>query len=329
MTLTFHLRRRVHTLLAAFAAAALTACGSDGSDVGAASASESAAAGYPVSVETTYGAITLENKPERILVIGGDHVDLLASIGEQPAVFAGYGDPDEQTLIGNYPWLDGLYTGEFDPAIVTEGYKADPEVIVGHEPDLIIGTPYYIEQNQYDQLSKIAPTYVPLATPGRTWTDELTELGSLTNKADQAAASISRVEASFADAREQLGGVQGKTVSFADDNAGTLRLMSAGSWIEDLGLVPAANQPAVGSPFVELSLENLDQLVGEIALLVTYDEQSLEALSGDPRFASLPAVKNESLFFVDRQILDAGLGAGPASLAWLLAEIVPLLAGIR
>lgn len=304
----------------------LTACGGgDDSDGDASSAS--GAGEFSATVEGAHGEITLDEKPERIVVIGGDFVDLLSSIDQQPVAFSGYGDPDEETLLATFPWLEDLYTGEFDPTLVTAEYKADAEAIALHDPDLIVGTPYYIEEQQYEKLSTIAPTYVVPVEAGWEWTDTLTDLGTLTGESDAATQVVADVESAFAQARERLTGLQGKTLSMADDNEGTLRLMSSASWMADLGLTPAENQPAVGEGFVELSAENLDQLGGDLAFLVTYDDASRASLEADPRFAELPSVKNESVFFVDRPLVDAGLGAGPASLGWLLEELVPLLEG--
>lgn len=320
--------RRGPASLAALLSATLLLTGCGGSDdSGDEDASTSGSEEFSATVESAHGAITLDEKPERIVVIGGDFVDLLSSIDRQPVAFSGYGDPDEETLLANYPWLTDLYTGEFDPTIVTAEYKADAEAIALHDPDLIIGTPYYVEEQQYEKLSTIAPTYVVPADAGRDWTDTLTDLGTLTGESEAAADVIADVEGRFAQARERLTGLEGTTVSMADDNAGTLRLMSSGSWIEDLGLASAANQPEVGAGFVELSAENLDQLAGDIAFLVTYEDASRTKLESDPRFAELPSVENESLFFIERPLVDAGLGAGPASLSWLLEELVPLLEG--
>lgn len=306
------------------AALLLTACGGS-DDSNDEEASASAPEEFSATVDGAYGEITLEEKPERIVVIGGDFVDLLTSIDQQPVAFAGYGDPDEKTLLANFPWLTDLYTGEFDPTLVTAEYKADAEAIALHEPDLIIGTPYYIEEQQYEKLSTIATTYVVPAEVDRAWTDTLSDLGTLTGESEAATEAVAEVEGAFADAREQLTGLQGKTVSMADDNAGTLRLMSSGTWMADLGLAPADNQPAVGEGFVELSAENLEQLAGDLAFLVTYDDASRAKLESDPRFAELPSVENESMFFVERPLIDAGLGAGPSSLNWLLEELMPLL----
>ena len=294
----------------------LTACGDDGdsgSDEGFA------------TVQGEYGEVTVDEKPTRIVVVGGDFVDLLDSIDEQPVAFAGYGDADEATLVENYPWLDGLYTGEFDPTFVNADYKASPEAIAVHEPDLIVGTPFYIEEGQYEKFTAVAPTYVVPSDTGRDWTDTLTDLGVLTGKSDEAAQAIADVETAFADAREKLTALEGTTVSAADDNAGTFRLISSGSWLEDLGLTPAANQPGVGEPFVELSPENFGDLSGEIAFFVTYDDAARATTEADPRFPDLPSVQNDSFYFVDRPLVDAGLGAGPTSLAWLLEQVVPLL----
>ncbi|PYE17858.1 ABC-type Fe3+-hydroxamate transport system substrate-binding protein [Williamsia limnetica] len=319
--------RRLATLVAAILSTLLllTACsGSDGSSDTDANDSASGA-GYPVRVDSTYGEITVDKKPERIVVIGADYVDMLAALGEKPIAYAGSGEADEEALFKLYPWLADVQTGPFDASLITTEYKANAEAIARLNPDLIIGTPYYIEQPQYDQLSAIAPTFVTIFSPDRQWTDNLTDFGTLTGKSAEAAQVIADVDAEFVEARKLLTGLQDKTVSIADFYGGGLRLMPTYRWVEDLGLKPAANQPPAGSPLEPLSPENLDQFEGQVSLIATYDEETRAALEADPRFADLPSVQNEAQFFVGRPIIDAGLAAGPASLSWLLNQIMPLL----
>ncbi|CAM3438450.1 iron-siderophore ABC transporter substrate-binding protein [Occultella aeris] len=320
-------RRRTATVVAASLGATLflAGCGSSDEPAGA-DPSGSGSEGYPVTVDSAHGEVTVDQEPERIVVIGTDIIDLLHSIDVQPVAFSGYGDPDEEAMLAAYPWVTGLYTGQFDATLVTAEYKADPEAIALHEPDLIIGTPYYIEEQQYEQLSAIAPTYVvPSSSAGWEWTDTLSALGNLTGKSEEATQAIAAVEDEFTAARDRLTGLQGSTLSIADYWDGSLRLMTAFSWIQDLGLTPAENQPGAGSAFETLSLENLDQFDGDLAFMITYSEEDRASLEADPRYAALPSVEGANLFFIDRSVIDAGVGPGPASLSWLLERILPLL----
>lgn len=317
--------RRASGLLAGVLSAALllTACGSsadEGDDDSPGASSE----GYPVTVDSAHGEFTLQSKPERIVVIGADYVDLLHALGEQPLAFNNYGEPNEEALVRGCPWLATLDTSTFDSALVTAEFKADPEAIALHEPDLIIGTPYYIGDEQYEQLSMIAPTYVTIFSSDRDWTDNLTDLGTLTGKVGLAAQAVSDVESQFVTARDRLSGLHDRTFNLAWYTGDGLRMPPAYGWVEDLGLVHADNQPGIGAQAENLSRENLDQFAGDVAFIQA-DEEGRASLEADPRFTVLPSVENGTMFFVDRPVIDAGLAAGPTSLMWLLDQIVPLL----
>lgn len=304
----------------------MSACSGENSDSsdGVDSDGRSTAGQYPVTMDSAYGEIVVDEKPENILVIGAQYVDMLAAIEEEPVAFAGAGEQDEEELLSTTPWMSDLRTGQFDPRVVTADYKVDPEVIAQYEPDLIVGQPYYIEEEHFEQLSAIAPTYVSVFSPDRDWTDDLRDLGTLTDKEEAAEEAIADVDDRFSEARGALAGLQGRTFNLGWYTAEGLRMPPAFHWVEDLGLRNADNQPGEGEQAKNLARENLSQFAGDIAF-VQADDEGRAALESDARFRSLPASRNDSLFFVDRPVIDAALTAGPRSMEWLLSEIVPLL----
>lgn len=303
----------------------LTACGGGDSsdDAGASGASSE---GFPVTVNSEYGEVTVEKQPERIVALGVEYLDMLASIGEKPVAFSATGESDKAAVDTSYPWAADLYTDEYDPSLITSEYKVNVEAVAATDPDLILGTPSYIGQQQYDQLSAIAPTYVSVFAADRDWQDDLTDIGALTGKSDEAAQAISDVKAEYAAAAEKLPGLQGKTVNSAYylPATGEFKLAGSFSWVDFLGLKPAANQPPPGSPATSLSAENIDQFAGDVVFIQT-DEDGRAKLEADPRFAELPASKNGTVLFLDSAQYSAGTSIGPASLKWLLPEILPQL----
>lgn len=301
----------------------LTACGGSSNNDSADPATE---AGAGVTVDTSFGEVTVPEDPQKIVVIGADLVDMLVSLDEQPVAFAGSGEQSEEALIEASPWLDGIYTGEFDPALVTAEYKVSAEAVANHDPDLIIGRPYYIEEQQYQQLSAIAPTVVlEYASADRDWTDDLNELGRITGNDDKAVEAQANVDAEFASAREELPGLDGKTFNsgFVADTEG-IYVAGDYSWVENLGLIPAENQPKPGEFRVTLPRENIDQFAGDV-VLINAEGEYRELLDSDPRVAQWPSIRNGTAVFADRATLDAGTSIGPASLTWVLPRLVPQL----
>src|SRR4051812_8859890 len=91
--------------LAAVAAATLLAgCGS--AEEPAAEAAEGSAAGgaFPASVEHTFGSTTIEEQPERVVVLGWNAQDVVYALGLEPVGMPSspYGGGDDGVL----PWDD-------------------------------------------------------------------------------------------------------------------------------------------------------------------------------------------------------------------------------
>lgn len=319
--MTSPLRRRTAVIAAALLSATLTltACGSDNDKSGDAGAGSTE--GFPVTIDSPAGEITLTEKPEKIVVLGaGNYVDALAALNEAPAVLAG--DDTEQVYLEAAPYLEGRY-GEFVEGLFTGEGSPDAEAIGALNPDLIILADLgNLDEPVYKQLKQIAPVYTESSSED--WSVALSDMGKVTGKSERAEEIISEVSAEFAAARERIPGLQGKTflagwTSEAYPDITTVSEMNP--LLTALGMVPADNMsrpPDRG----EISAENLDQITAD----VLYADGDKSAWEDDPRFADLPAVKNGAVVFED-EILEGALATsiGPASVPWLLERILPVL----
>ncbi|MGO1623381.1 ABC transporter substrate-binding protein [Micrococcaceae sp. AOP34-BR2-30] len=327
-------RKRLIATMAAVigVAVALTGCTTAAPDTDDTTAPAAEAGAFPVTVDAAYGAVTVPEKPERIVALGGQTVDVLISIGVQPAIFAEAGaysnEPNEETLIAQYPWLEGQYTGELRPEISGSDGKASVEAIAALEPDLIIAGWWNVDEQIYGQLSAIAPTFVGLETDQNTdWGGLVESLGTLTGESGAASETLANVESTFATAAERLHGLQGKTYNSVAFSAGTGEFRFPGrSYLEDLGLQAAENQGIQTANDQSFSLENLEELDADVLLIGIWgDPNSQATLEADPRLAGLPAYKNETLLWNDFQQAVAENSPGPMSLSWLLEQVVPVL----
>lgn len=327
-------RRGAATLLAASLSAALllTGCGGGGADEEPTGSSEApAAAGYPVTVDTAYGEITLERRPERIVALSAAYVDMLASIDERPVAFSAGRWTDGRQLLTDHPWLEGIDVELLDPSLAPTAFEVSPEALAAHAPDLILGSIHNVPEDQYAQLSEIAPTFVGTEPDQATdWRDYLGALGTLTGRTEEAAEALAGVETAYAAARERLPGLQGRTYNSTSFSVETNDFgFGSGTWLDGLGLVPAENQPPPFSGADRLSLENIDQLAADVLVTGAAPGDSGDvraALEADPRFAELPAHRNGTVIFNDiRTTLASASAPGPLSLTWLLERVVPQL----
>lgn len=305
----------------------LTSCATGAAPAGDAAA-PAAQAGYPVSIDTAYGGITVERKPERIVVLNGRHLELLDLLDETPVAYTDYGATDAE-LVESYPWMAGTLPGEADPALFVGGSEPSAEAIAAYEPDLILTTIWQTDEPLYQQLSQIAPTYVGTAADGNTsWQDDLGALARLTGN-DPAIVDTTQAEldTALADAAARLPGLQGATFHLAT-LTGSEQFTLTEYGVEPvlgLGLVPAQGQPSTGGTPTDLSFENVDSLDGDVVFVSTRSPEYVTALRADPRVATLPASRNGTLVYFDSPQWVAINGGTAVSERWWLEQIVPVL----
>src|SRR3954447_14446198 len=158
-------RMRVRGTLAALAAlTVLVGCGSTDAGEGDGGAAASGDGAFPVSIEHTFGTTTVEQQPERVVVLGWSAQDVVYALGVTPVGMPSYtyGGGDDGALPGDDEYYDAAKTPPLDPA---EGPPL--EDIAALRPDVILATYEGFDEATYDDLSRIAPT---VAYPGEAWT---------------------------------------------------------------------------------------------------------------------------------------------------------------
>ena len=109
---------------------------------------------FPVTVEHMYGATTVKAEPKRIVVVGYTEQDTLLALGVVPiATTQWVGDVPYAV----FPWaVDKL--GDAKPTVLESAEGLSIPAVTKLKPDLIIGTNAGLSQEDYAELSKIAPT---------------------------------------------------------------------------------------------------------------------------------------------------------------------------
>ncbi len=217
----------------------LAACGSGSGESdqpasGDTSPSESGAvASFPVTVEGAYGPITVEKEPERVVVLDASYLDMLGSLGVEPVAFYGYlrTQPD---FISAYPWFEGRDLSGHDPALIGADWSPSAERIATHEPDLILGESWQIDESMLAQLSAIAPTFV---ADGVDWREDLPAVAALLGMSDAGDQALATFDAEMVAAKERLAAFAGKSYIAGWYRDNDLQVFP-NQYLEDVGFVP-------------------------------------------------------------------------------------------
>jgi iron complex transport system substrate-binding protein len=190
------MKRRLAVLAAGLLLAA-AGCGSSTEDTAAPTASGSASAAFPVTVEHKFGSTTIEKKPQRILTVGWNDQDFVLALGEVPVStrewFAEY---------PTYPWVAAKLAGAKLPTFSAE---INYEAILKQQPDLILAIYETINKETYEKLSRIAPTviqsgaYKDEQTP---WDVQTLTTGKALGKAAEAQALVDKVNAKVGEVKK-------------------------------------------------------------------------------------------------------------------------------
>jgi len=246
--------------------------------------------------------------------------------GDEPAV----GEVAERIVVGNQLLLDPAlalqlpvigvaaptdrdgvppYLADRASGVETIAAAPDPnyEQLLGLTPDLIVVPEEAADAGLIDLLDDIAPTVTTPANTATPWPDVLRELAVLTGRTEQADALLAdwavRVD-EFGDAVGDAAELEVSLVRCFRDSCRYLpgTTSFAGYVLDQLGVArPEIQQTDPdGRPFVEISLEQIDLLDGDVIVLFGSDaDDSIAALEANPLWAQLRAVQNDRVYRAD------------------------------
>ncbi|GAB3254254.1 iron-siderophore ABC transporter substrate-binding protein [Kineosporia babensis] len=316
--------------VAAAAMLALSACGggSDSdADAAPADAETSAGGAFPATVETKFGPVEVEKKPERVVALGWSDAEIALALGVQPVgasdwlAFGGEG-------VG--PWSEGQYTTA--PEILGT-MELEYEKVAALKPDLILDTKSSGDQTRYDTLAKIAPT-VGIPTGGENWIttpdEQITMISTALGVPEQGEKLISDTAAEFAKYAEENPEFAGKTITVGSKTSEGYGAYVDGDTRVDfatkLGFKnnPTIQEQATEAFSVNLSAENLKQLDADLVVMMPIGLDAKD-ITGDPLFEAVPAVKSgHSVVLDDLDISNAFSSGSPAATSYALEKVVPM-----
>jgi len=309
----------------------LAACGDDGGsqepeDQAAPATTDGA---FPVVVETTFGDVTVEEEPERVVALGWGDAETALALGVQPvgaSDWLGFGGE------GVGPWAQGLY--DEAPEII-ETMEPSFEAIAALEPDLILDVKSSGDQARYDRLASIAPTIgVPEGGESYLTTTEqqLEMIAAALGQQEGGEQLLTDLEDTFAQARADHPDWEGLTATAATLTSEGWGAYVEGServdFLEKLGFVQnpqiAEMEPDASGFSVSLSAERLDALDADLVVAFPIFIETSE-ITEDPMFQQLPAVADGRALVIDGDLASAYSLGTVLSQQYAVEQIVPML----
>ncbi|HVV14348.1 ABC transporter substrate-binding protein [Amycolatopsis sp.] len=325
-------------MLVAVAAGALAlglvACGDvqDSSSGSAASATPAADANaFPVSITHKFGTTKIDKAPSRVVVIGSasDDLDAALALGVTPVAYF------DKSGLGALPtYLDGkVDTTKTKYVDATNGVNA--EEVGALAPDLILATSDYGLDQEYANLSKIAPTIGYNDTWGaETWQEHVQVAAKALGKTAEAQRIIDTTQATIDKTKADYPKAAGKTFTASVGNSPgkVFTLVSqqdfAVQLIQSLGLklspeVAGLGQNDSGSPTGSLSPEQYDKLSADLVVIAFTSTDLQQAFESNQLVAK---VKSGNYLVVDMQTISALRYPTVYSIPFVMDKLKPALA---
>jgi iron complex transport system substrate-binding protein len=270
---------------------------------------EDVAAGFPRTVSHGLGEAVIEAKPERIVATADrDQLDVLLAMGVTPVLVGESGDYDEPP-----PWIDPALLDGTRLAPMADPFTPNLELIAGARPDLIVDA--WGGDETQASLEAIAPTVQIKVANETTWQEAQRVAGTATGLEAEAESAIAETEAALAAAAERLTAYRDLVVAVAFPVNGALVILPGdeigGRIIGELGFEVLDPPEGLSGQF---SLEEIDTLLGDADLIVSYGAQ--DDLESNPLFRRLPAVQGGRYVTVSSEVATAAYQESTLSLRW-------------
>ncbi|MFF2957158.1 ABC transporter substrate-binding protein [Kitasatospora sp. NPDC057965] len=269
---------------------------------------------YPRTVKHAMGETVVPAKPVRVVVLDTGELDNVVSLGVQPV---GVVHTDGSKTMPSY-----LKDKAGNPANVGTINSLNLEAIAALKPDLILGSQLRA-QDQYEQLSKIAPTVFSLR-PGYPWKQNFLLNASPFGLEAEARAQLDAYQAAAAAIGATLGDKR-PTITPLRFMPGKTRLYAELSFIGTIltdAQLPQPKIEQVKELAVEISPEQIDKADADWVFYGVYGTPSStnqDAVLGGALWKTLGAVKSGQARPVPDETWFLGLGVAAANV--VLADL--------
>jgi len=317
----------------------LAACGRSKS-------ASSITSGKTISIKHVYGTTEVPADATKVATVAWANQDVLLALGIMPLGFSKqtWGVTDGSGML---PWtkekVDELTAnGAAQPKLFDDdgGVKINPQAVNATKPEVILAVYSGISKEEYETLSKIAPTVAyPKVAWGTPWRETIAINATAVGKKTEGDTLVADLEKQVADAVAKHPQIKGKAAAFcytAEGDATKFGYYTTAdprtAFLSDLGMkVPASVEKASkenASAFnVDISTENADSL-NDFDLIVMYGTESdLAAMQANSLLSQVRAIKNGAVAFVgNSDPMAASTNPGPLSIPWGIEKYVGLIA---
>ncbi|GAA4901262.1 iron-siderophore ABC transporter substrate-binding protein [Streptomonospora salina] len=322
------------TRIALVAAAAVAAAGCGAPSGTEADAGSSGGDWSPVTIEHAHGSTTIDQEPERIVTVGWSDEATLLELGIVPAGMnaSTYAGDDEGYLPWDLEKLEEL--GADKPELINTDDGISAEQVAELSPDLVLGVQSGMTEQEYEQLTKVAPTVPYLDQPWMTgWQEQTLTIGEAVGKKDEAQTIVDDTTAyidglaqehpEFQGTTHAVGTVMPSTGEFGFYIEGDARPRIMGQ----LGFSPAGfveDLPVEDGQFYgTLSQENADRIDADVLVMWFNTAQEREELEESPVFQQIPAVENGSYIGYEAPEESMAISTpNPLTIPWVMDGFV-------
>jgi iron complex transport system substrate-binding protein len=330
-------RRLALAAAVAVAALALAGCAGTGSTSPTGSASGDAQTGFPVTISSALGDVTIESAPKRIATWGWGATDAVLALGIVPVAIPSddYSGGDDRMP----PWISEAIDklGGEKPAILdSSASEISVEELLKANPDVLLAPYSGLTQDEYDAVTDagVAVVAYPEAAWTTPWRDVITITGEALGLKTQAAALLTSLDKQVSDAAAQHPEFAGTTIAYVDDDVDTFYLYLPADArveiLEDLGFVSAPSVAALdkkeGTFYTTVSYENLDKIDAQVILTQAEEQATLDEFLSSARGQLIPAVKKGAVAAVVGAENASAVSPTALTLPWLLPTLVDKLA---
>ena len=334
---TLHRRGLRSIAVAAVAALALAGCGSSSEGKGNdGSNGSSAGAAFPVTIESSLGEATIEDKPERIVTLGQGSAETAIALGTTPVGMEEYVWGADDT--GYLPWVHEAVEANGDelPALFTGGESLDLEAIVELDPDVILAPWSGITQEQFDTLSDLAPVvaYPDLAW-STDWDQQIEIIGEALGQSDDAKSLIDEITDQFDEVQKAHPAYADTTFSYIYTTSETLGVFLPSeqrvAMLTQMGLqsdpVVESFEETEGTDSAIIGYENADQLNKSDLIFTFYADEAAKADAlANPLYASIPAVDADAVVAsTNNSFVTASSIVNPLTVPWVTEEYTAMI----
>ena len=283
-----------------------------------------------VTVDHAFGSTEIDAEPKRIVTVGWSDEAALLEMGIVPVGMAEstYAGDDDGYLPWDLEKIEEL--GGEKPELFNTDDGVPVEEIAALEPDLILGVQSGMEEDEYEQLSGVAPTVPYLDQPWMTpWQDEVRAIGEAVGRPDDADKVVADTESYLDGLVEEHPELEGSTFAAGTlmPDTGELGFYINGdprnALLEQLGLTPAPFLDDIDAEenafYGTMSQENAEDIDADVLVMWFNSPEDRKSLEDSGVFGRVRAVEDGGFIgYEDRTESMAISSPNPLSIPWVM-----------